>query len=41
MNRQEGDGMRRLTAIVASYEELPGYRDYVARTRWRLIPTVF
>jgi protein-S-isoprenylcysteine O-methyltransferase Ste14 len=22
-------------------EELPGYRDYVARTRWRLIPAVF
>jgi len=22
-------------------EELPGYRDYVARTRWRLIPGIF
>ena len=22
-------------------EELPGYREYVARTRWRLIPAVF
>jgi protein-S-isoprenylcysteine O-methyltransferase Ste14 len=22
-------------------EQLPGYRDYVARTRWRLIPAVF
>jgi protein-S-isoprenylcysteine O-methyltransferase Ste14 len=22
-------------------EELPGYREYVARTRWRIFPTVF